>query len=110
MFKEYKKLDEGPMLRKPIFRPIGTINFTPEDRNISSEAVNLIKDNQRGKIKGRTCANGSKKKRCLKDIEIISSPTVSTESIRTKIMIYNVEVIYISMSGVPGAYIYSEIP
>ena len=39
-----------------------------EDKRIAIEAVNLIKEKIRGKIKGRTCVYGSKQKRYLKEV------------------------------------------
>ena len=81
MFKYYKQLNEGPMPGKHFFGPIDPSDFTPGDRKMDLEAVNLIKENQCGKIKVKTCTNGSNKYRHLKYGEIISPPTVLTESL-----------------------------
>ena len=67
--------------KKNIFGPINPNYLTPEDRKMHLEAVNLIKENQCGKIKVKTCTNGSNKYRHLKYGEIISPPTVLTESL-----------------------------
>ena len=45
------------------------------------EAVNLIKYNRNSKIKLRTCTECSKQKRSLNEGEIISSSTVSLETL-----------------------------
>ena len=37
IFKEYKKLNEGPMPEKPIFGPINPSDLTYEDRNMALE-------------------------------------------------------------------------
>ena len=35
MFKEYAKLNEGPMPGKPVFGPVYPRDFTPEDINLA---------------------------------------------------------------------------
>ena len=60
-----------------VFTPIDPDTLSYKDRRKALDSVNLIKENINGKIKGRTCADGSKQKRYLKEGEIISSPTVS---------------------------------
>ena len=42
--------------------PLNTDKLTDAEMNQALEAVNLIKEKRNGIIKGRTCANGSKKK------------------------------------------------
>ena len=57
---EYKQLNEGVMPGKPVFGRINHGDTTIEERKRALEAVNLIKKKRCGKIKGRTCADGSK--------------------------------------------------
>ena len=68
-------------------QPIAHDDLTKEERSKALEAVNLIKEKRNGIIKGRTCANGSKQKKYLKDGEEISSPTVSLEAMITTLLI-----------------------
>ena len=55
------------------------------------EAVNLIAEKRCGKIKGRTCANGSKQSQYVDKMDSFSSPTASLESIITTLMIDSYE-------------------
>ena len=72
--------------------------------------MNLIKKKRCGKIKGRTCANGSKQKRYLKHGESISSPTVSLEAIIGTLLIDAHEGRDVAIFDVPGAYLQAEMP
>ena len=77
IIKEYKQLDEGSFPVKPVVEPIAHQDLTKEQKNRALEAVNPIKEKKHGIIKGRTCADGSKKRKYLKEGNNISSPTVS---------------------------------
>ena len=59
--KEFKQLDEGAIPNKPVVLPQDPSKLTREEKSRALEAVNLIKEKRNGKIKGRTCADGSKK-------------------------------------------------
>ena len=72
--------------------------------------MNLIKEKINGNIKGRTCVNGSKQRRYIKEGEIISSPTASLESIITTLVIDAYEGRYTAIADVPGAYLHAEMP
>jgi len=72
MLNEYKQLNTGPVPGKLVFGCIDPIKITNEEKRSALEAVNLIKKKRCGKIKGRTCADGSKQKRFLKHGESIS--------------------------------------
>ena len=74
------------------------------------EAVNLIKEKRNGIIKGRTCANGSKQKRYLKEEDVIASPTVALESLLTSLVIDVYEGRDVGTFDVPGAYLHAEMP
>ena len=63
MISEYKQLNTGAMPGKPVFGCIDPKNITMEERKRALEAVNLIKKKRCGKLKRRTCADGSKQKR-----------------------------------------------
>ena len=70
----------------------------------------MIKKKRCGKIKGRTCADGSKQKRYLKHGETISSPTVSLEAILGTLIIDAKEDRDVAIFDVPGAYLQAEMP
>ena len=81
MVKYYRQIDKGTTERNTVITPIEPEMLSYEDKMKALEAVNLIKDKRNGKIKGRTCADGSKQKNCLKEGESISSPMVSLEAL-----------------------------
>ena len=94
LFKELKQLGCGAMKGKPVVVPTNPDNLTPKQKKEALEAVNLIKEKRDGKIKGRTCANEKKQRRFVKDGDIISSPTVSLESMLTTLVIDTYEGTY----------------
>ena len=110
MLSEYKQLNTGAMPGKPVFGCIDPTTLTYEEKRRALEAVNLIKKKRCGKIKGRTCANGSKQKRYLKHGETISSPTVSLEAIIGTLLIDANEGRDVAIFDVPGAYLQAEMP
>ena len=67
MFKEYKQLDKGPIPGKPVFGSISYDSLSKQEIKEALEAVNLIKEQRDGKIKGRTCVDGSKQQKYLKE-------------------------------------------
>ena len=76
MIKEYKQLNDGPMPGKPVVEAIDTSKLSKEDLKKALDAVNLIKLKRCGKVKGRSCLNGSKQRKYLKPDESVASPTV----------------------------------
>ena len=66
MFKECKQLDDGTMAGKPVVAPSNTDGINLLYKKKTLEDVNFIEDKRRGKIKGRTCTNYSKKIRYIK--------------------------------------------
>lgn len=74
------------------------------------ESVNLIKKKRCGRIKGRTCANGSRQRQFLKDGESVASPTVALESLLSTWVIDAFEGRDIATFDVPGAYLHAEMP
>ena len=87
LFKEYNQLDKGAREGKPVLAPIDPDTLTTTQKRQALYAVNLIKEKRCGKIKGRTCADGSRQKRYLSQDENISSPTASLEGIMTTLAI-----------------------
>jgi hypothetical protein len=110
MFKEFRQMNEGPMPGKPVFGPQDASKLTPLQKKMTLEAVNLIKEKRCGKIKGRTCANGSKQKRYLKTDESVYSPTVSTEALLGTLIVDAKEKRDIAIYDIPGAYLQTELP
>ena len=110
MFKELKQLDDGPMSGKRAVRPIDPDTLTKDQKSRVLEAVNLIKEKRDGKIKGRTCADGAKQRKYVKEGEIMSSPTAVLESIVATFLIDAYEERHVAIADVPGAYLHAEMP
>ena len=81
-----------------------------EEKKRALEAVNIIAEKRCGKIKGRTCADGSKQRRYLNHEETISSPTVGLESILCTLIIDAYKGRSVRIFDVPGAYLHAEVP
>ena len=69
--------------------------------------VTLIKENRSGKVKERTCADGSNKRIYLKEGERISSPMVSLEYLLFTLIVDEHEGCNMATFGIPGAYMYA---
>ena len=110
MFKEFHQMDRGPMPGKPVFGPQDSTLMTPLQKKKTLEAVNLIKEKRCGTIKGRSCADGSKQRRYLKPDESTYSPTCSTESLTTTLVIDATEKRDVAICDIPGAYLQTELP
>ena len=110
IFKELKQLNDGVMPGKPVIAPIPFEELTEENKRQALGAVNLIKEKRCGKLKGRTCANGSKQRSFLKDGEDFASPTASLESILTTLVIDAWEKRDVAVADVPGAYLHASFP
>ena len=110
MMKELKQLNNGVIPGNPLIKPIPFDELTDKDKEESLEAVNLIARKRSGKIKGRTCANGRKQRKYLKNDENYSSPTASLESIMTTLVIDAYEGRDITIADVPGAYLHAKFP
>ena len=110
MFKELKQLDEGPMPGKPVVQPVDVDTLSQKVKEQAMEAVNLIKIKRCGKIKGRTCANGSKQRKYLSPEDSVASPTVSLEAFLTTLLIDAQEGRDVAIFDVPGAYLHAKFP
>ena len=73
-------------------------------------AINLIGQKDCGKIKGRSCADGRKQKRYLKEDENVSSPTASLEAINATWIIDAYKGREVVTIDVPGAYLHAIMP
>ena len=110
MFKEFAQMDKGAVDGKPVFAPQDYKLMTTEEKLKTLEAVNLIKEKRDGSIKGRSCANGSKQRKYLKEGESVASPTVSTEANISTLVIDAFEGRDVAVYDVPGAFLQSDIP
>ena len=84
--------------------------MTEDEKMKTLEAVNLIKEKRDGSIKGRSCANGSKQRKYLKEGESVASPTVSTEANLSTLVVDAFEGRDVAVYDVPGAFLQSDIP
>jgi hypothetical protein len=78
---EYKQ-----MVTKDVFISIDVHGLSNDQKRGALRVVNLIKHKRCGKIKGRTCADGSKESGYISKEET-SSPTVGLEALLTTLVI-----------------------
>ena len=104
MFKEYKQLDDINVLGK-----LDPDSLTHEQKRNALRAVNLIKLKHDGKMKGRTCADGSTQRKYVPRDEA-SSPTLSLEALMTILLINAYEERDTAIFNVPRAYLHAKIP
>jgi hypothetical protein len=110
VLKEFTQLSEGPMEGKPVIEPIHPSNFTAHEIERAMEAVNLIKQKCCGKIKMRSCANGSNQWKFAAEDDNFSSPTVQLKSLFLSMMIDVYEGRDVAIFDIPGAYLHAEMP
>ena len=108
--KEFKQLNDGAFPGKPVVGEVNPDTLSEKQKNQALSAVNLVKEKRNGTIKGRTCANGSKQHRYLKDFESVASPTVSTDALMLTLLIDAIEGRDVATFDVPGAYLHANIP
>ena len=65
---------------KPLIIPTDVSGITDEEKMKVLKAVNLIKEELSGDIKGRSCVNGSVQRKYLGKDDSVSSLTASLES------------------------------
>ena len=70
----------------------------------------MIKQKRCGKIKGRTCADGSKQQKYLKEFETVASPTLSLDGLIGSILVCVYKGRDVATCNVPGAYLHPELP
>ena len=104
MFKEYKQLNDLTVLGR-----IDPKTLTAEQKRRALRAVNLIKLKRCGKVKGRTCADGSVQRKYVPREEA-SSPTLSLEAMMALLLINAFEARDTAVFDVPGAYLHADIP
>ena len=75
MLKEYKQLDDLLM-----FGAVSPDSMSEQERRRALRAINLIKLKRCGKVKGRTCTDGSVQRGYISK-EDSSSPTISLQAL-----------------------------
>jgi hypothetical protein len=104
MFKEYNQLND-----MMVFGRIDPDELTAQHKRDALRAVNLINEKRCGRVKGRTCADGSKQKAYIPREEA-TSPTVSMEALTASLVIDAHEKIAVAICDVPGAYLNADMP
>ena len=66
MIKKITQLNEGAVPGKPVVVPTDANSLTDAEKRKALRAVNFIKEKWNGDIKGRSCVDGSKQRRYLK--------------------------------------------
>ena len=87
MMNELIQLDKGAMPGKSVMTEIDSDSIKPEEKERALDPVNSIELKRDGRIKARSCANGSKQRKYLREYDLVASPTVSLEGIFTTMLI-----------------------
>ena len=104
MLKEYKQLDD--LL---VFGAVSPESLSDQEQRRALRAINLIKLKRCGKVKGRTCADGSVQRGYISK-EDSSSPTISLQALFATWIIDSIEDRKVQTFDVPGVYLHAEIP
>ena len=104
MYKEYIQLEDMKLMKG-----LNPGSLTRSQKRGALRAINSIKEKRRGKLKGRTCADGQPQ-RCYKTKEDSSSPTISLEALFTILIIDAQEGRDVEIFDVPGSYLNSDMP
>ena len=105
MMKELIQLDKGAVPNKPVIKGIDYQSLTDDDKRKALDAINIIELKRDGKMKGRSCANGSKQRSYLTEYESVASPTVSLEGMMAILLIGVHEGREHISFDVPGAFL-----
>ena len=109
MVKEFVQLNEGVVPRKPVTVPIIAHTLTDIERKKALPADSLIKEKRNRYIKGRSCVNGRKQWRYLKQDETISSSTALLESLLVILFIDSYEDRDVATYDVPGTHLQASL-
>ena len=102
--KEYKQLNDIN-----IFPPGNPANLMDKQKTDELHAINFIKEKWCGKIKGRTCVDGSKQRSYIPKQET-SSPAIGLEAFFASLLIDLFEDRSVQMFDVTGAYLHADLP
>ena len=81
-----------------------------DERKKALDAVNRIELKRDGRVKGRSCTNGSKQRSYFTEYESVASPTVSLEGMLSTLLIGAYEGREHISFDVPGAFLQAEMP
>ena len=110
LIKEFKQLNEGAILGKPVIEPVDPQCLTVKEMRNALNVVSLIREKRDGSLKGRACADGRKQRAYIEKENIdISSPTVSLEGLFTSLLIDAYEKRKIATFDVAGAFLQPEL-
>ena len=90
-------------------KPVNASTLTPLEKYKYLPAVNLIKEKFSGELKGRTCADGSRQRKYLKEDESVASPTIALESLIMTMLIDTYEGRDIGIFDIPGAFLQAKL-
>ena len=105
MIKESTQLNEGAVPGKPVVIPTDANTLTDLEKRKALPAVNLIKEKYGGVLKGRSCVDGSRQRRYLKQDESVVSPTAALESLLVTLLIDAYEGRNVGTYDFHGAYL-----
>ena len=109
MLREFAQLVEGAVEGKPAVDEISPEYLTTENKKRALDEVNLIDLKQDGRVKGRSCLNGSKQKKYLKEFDSVVLPTVSLEALVAHLLIGAHEDRKFISFDIPEAFIQSDM-
>ena len=102
-YGEMKQLHE-----REVFKPVHPSRLTPNERKKILESLIFLVEKRDGKVKARTCANGSVQRAWMgKDDS--SSPTVSLEAILLTAVIDALEERAVYTIDIPNAFVQTEV-
>jgi len=101
--KELKQLNE-----REVFRPISIQTMTQQEKRRAMDSLIFLVEKRDGRIKARTCANGSTQRSYIEK-EDATSPTVLTEAILITAAIEADQQRDIMTVDIPNAFVQTEI-
>ena len=93
---------------REVFTPIDTTEMTFEERKKSMESLIFLVEKRDGRIKGRTCANGSVQREYI-GREEATSPTASTDAVILTAIIDAKQGRDVMVADVPHAFVQTSI-
>jgi len=97
------------LLNRVVFTPIQVDEMTTRERKRAMESLIFLTQKWDGRIKARTCANGSTQRGCIPK-EDAASPTASTEAVILTGVIDAKQNRDVMTLDIPNAFVQTEIP
>ena len=94
--------------KKDVFEVVDASTLDGSQKRAALRAINLIKEKRSGKIKGRTCADGSSQ-RVLYTKEETTSPTISSDALMLTLLVDAKERRDVATADVEGAYLNAKM-